>query len=62
MNWNAGTDVLWPSVAFRIKKGEVLLVSRGSREFGLLRLERNLVYQGFPDQAGAPIRLYLRAI
>ncbi len=62
MNWNAGTDVLWPSVAFRIKKGEVLLVSRGSREFGLLRLERNLVYPGFPDQAGAPIRLYLRAI
>ena len=48
MNWNAGSRHSWPSQPFRIISGELLLVSNGALDFGLMRLERNVVYPGPP--------------
>ena len=62
MNWDVGTDQQWPSVAFRIEEGDVLLVSRGRRDFGVLRLMRNLIYPGLPVQNNDLITIQLRAI
>ena len=62
MNWNAGSHQSWPSQPFRIIAGELLLVSNGDLDFGLMRLERNVVYPGLRDTAGASIRLSLEVI
>ena len=62
MKWNAGSHHPWPSEPFRIIAGEVLLVSNGGVDFGLMRLGRNVVYPGLPDAAGAGIRITLKVI
>ena len=62
MNWNAGSHHPWPSEPFRIIAGEVLLVSNGGVDFGLMRLERNVVYPGLSDAAGATIHITLKVI
>ena len=62
MNWNAGSHHPWPSQPFRIISGELLLVSNGDLDFGLMRLERNVVYPGLPDAAAASIRVTLEVI
>ena len=62
MNWNAGSQHPWPSQPFRIISGELLLVSNGGLDFGLMRMERNVVYPGLPDAAGAGIRITLMVI
>ena len=62
MNWNAGSQHPWPSEPFRIIAGEVLLVSNGGVDFGLMRLERNVVYPGLSDAAGATIHITLKFI
>ena len=62
MNWNAGSRHPWPSQPFRIISGELLLVSNGALDFGLMRLERNVVYPGLPDAAGSTIGVSLEVI
>ena len=62
MNWNTGSQHPWPSQPFRIISGELLLVSSGGLDFGLMRLKRNVVYPGLPDAAGADIRITLKVI
>ncbi len=65
MSWNAGSDRPWPKQAFRISAGEVLLFassSESSSEFGLMRLERGLIYPGMPAATGQGTQLRLRAI
>jgi len=62
MNWNAGSHQPWPSQPFRIVAGELLLVSSGDLDFGLMRLERNVVYPGLSDTAASSIRLSLEVI
>ena len=62
MTWNAGSDHPWPTEPFRITAGELLLVSHGDHAFGVLRLERNIVYPGLSDAASAPMRITLKAI
>ena len=62
MNWNTGSQHPWPSQPFCIISGELLLVSNGGVDFGLMRLKRNVVYPGLPDAAGAGIRITLKVI
>ena len=62
MNWNAGSHHPWPSKPFRIIAGELLLVSNGGPDFGLMRLDRNIVYPGLSGAAGASIRITLKVI
>ena len=62
MIWTAGSNNPWPSDPFRIIAGEVLLVSRGQHEFGLLRLKRNIVYPGLPGTRDDGIQISLKTI
>ena len=62
MTWTAGSDHPWPTEAFRINSGELLLITRGDHDFGVMRLERDRVYPGRPASAETPIQLSLRAI
>ena len=62
MTWTAGSDHLWPAEPFRITAGELLLVTHGDHAFGVLRLERNIVYPGLPNSARAAIRITCKAI
>ena len=58
----AGTCEPWPKQPFRISQGELLLVSKGDNDFAFFRLERSIVFPGFPTPEDNGIQLYLSAI
>ena len=62
MSWDAGRQEPWPALPFRIKEGEMLLVSSGDRDFALLRLEADRIYPGLPEPIASAITLKLQAI
>ena len=62
MNWLAGSQNDWPEVAFRLLEGDLLLVSSGANDFGLMRLERGRLYPGVVLSSAAPVSLKLQAI
>ena len=62
MRWIAGSEHSWPTKPFRLTEGDLLLVSHGRHDFGLVRLERNLTYPGLPATKGENIRITLRVI
>ena len=62
MRWIAGSEHSWPTKPFRLTEGDLLLVSHGRHDFGLVRLERNLTYPGLPARKGVNIRITLRVI
>ena len=62
MKWNAGSHQPWPPKPFRIIAGELLLVSNGGSDFGLMRLRKNVVYPGVSKAAGDTIRITLDVI
>jgi ATP-binding cassette subfamily B protein len=62
MKWVAGSQHDWPEVAFRLVEGDLLLVSSGTNDFGLIRLEPGRLYPGVVLSSAAPISLKLQAI
>ena len=62
MTWESGSEHPWPNNPFRIAEGDLLLVSHGRHDFGLLRLEQNRIYPGLPELSDGTIRLTLKAI
>lgn len=58
----AGSCETWPKQAFRISQGELLLVTKGANDFAFFRLERSIVFPGFPKLEDNEIQLYLSAI
>ena len=62
MNWDAGSQHNWPEVAFRLIEGDLLLLSSGTNDFGLTRLERGRLYPGVVLSSTASVCLKLQAI
>lgn len=62
MTWKSGSEHPWPNAPFRIAEGDLLLVSHGRHDFGLLRLEQNRIYPGLPERPDGTIRLSLKSI
>ena len=62
MNWNTGSHHPWPSQPFRIISGELLLVSNGGLDFGLMRLNEMLSTPACLMQRVPSIRITLEVI